>query len=123
MQCRSANFCNLASEGPDIIMHQLKSSYNSPFKDSYSDPIHTRFAMIASNGSLTLHGTRNGTGTGTGTGTRVLCSHCSETRSGTGSGKYYARMFTCPRNSSISSTCICFCCFTRLIKRRDIVNS
>ena len=50
MQCRSANFCNLASEGPDIIMHQLKSSYNSPFKDSYSDPIHTRFAMIASNG-------------------------------------------------------------------------
>ena len=32
-------------------MHQLKSSYNSPFKDSYSHPIHTRFAMIASNDS------------------------------------------------------------------------
>ena len=43
-----ANFSDLASEGPDIIMHQLKSSY-SPFKDSYSHPIHTCFAMIASN--------------------------------------------------------------------------
>ena len=42
-------FCGLANEGPDIIMHQLKSSYNSPFKDSHSNPIHTRFAMIASN--------------------------------------------------------------------------
>ena len=30
-------------------MHQLKSIYNSPFKDSYSHPIHTCFAMIASN--------------------------------------------------------------------------
>ena len=30
-------------------MHQLKSSYNSPFKDSYSHPIHTCFVMIASN--------------------------------------------------------------------------
>ena len=30
-------------------MHQLKSSYNSPLKDSYLHPIHTCFAMIASN--------------------------------------------------------------------------
>ena len=49
VQCWTANFCDLASEGPDIIMYQLKSSYNSPFKDSYSHPIHTCFAMIASN--------------------------------------------------------------------------
>ena len=40
-------FCDLASEGPDIIMYQLKSIYNSPCKDSY--PIHTCFPMIASN--------------------------------------------------------------------------
>ena len=44
-----ANFCDLASEGPDIIMHQLKSIYNSPFKDSQSDQIHTCFRMIAGN--------------------------------------------------------------------------
>ena len=37
------------NEGPDIIMHQLKSSYNSPFIDSYSHPSHTCFAMISSN--------------------------------------------------------------------------
>ena len=30
-------------------MYQLKSLYNSPFKNSYSHPIHTCFAMIASN--------------------------------------------------------------------------
>ena len=30
-------------------MYQLRSSYNSPFKDSYSYPIHTCFAMFASN--------------------------------------------------------------------------
>ena len=30
-------------------MNQLKSSYSSLFKDSYSHPIHTCFAMIASN--------------------------------------------------------------------------
>ena len=30
-------------------MHQLKSIYNSPFKDSHSHPIHTCFPMIASN--------------------------------------------------------------------------
>ena len=30
-------------------MHQLESIYNSPFKDSYSHPVHTCFAMIASN--------------------------------------------------------------------------
>ena len=33
----------LDSEGPDIIMYQLKSIYNSPFKESYSYPIHTCF--------------------------------------------------------------------------------
>ena len=49
-----AKFCDLASEGPDIIMHQLKSIYNSPFKDSHSHPIHTCFAMIASNVSIFL---------------------------------------------------------------------
>ena len=38
----------------DIIMHQLKSSYNSLIKDPYSHPIHTRFAMIASNEDLKL---------------------------------------------------------------------
>ena len=41
--------CDLASKGPDIIMYQLKSRCNSPFKDSNSHPIHTCFAMIASN--------------------------------------------------------------------------
>ena len=40
-------------------MSQLKSSYNSPFKDSYSHPIHTRFAMIASNDSVEINLTRN----------------------------------------------------------------
>ena len=30
------HFCIHASEGPDIVMHQLKSIYNSPFKDSHS---------------------------------------------------------------------------------------
>ena len=35
-------------QGPDIIMHQLKSIYRSPFKDSQSHPIHTCFPMIAS---------------------------------------------------------------------------
>ena len=30
-------------------MHQLKSIYNSPFKDSHSHPIHTCFLMVASN--------------------------------------------------------------------------
>ena len=51
-------FCDPASEGPVIIMHQLKSIYkqnkysiqfNSPFKDSSSHPIHTYLSMIASN--------------------------------------------------------------------------
>ena len=42
-------FCDLASEGPVIIMHQLKSIYNSLFKDSHSHPLHTCFTMIASN--------------------------------------------------------------------------
>ena len=30
-------------------MNQLKSIYNSPFIDTCSQPIHTHFAMIASN--------------------------------------------------------------------------
>ena len=30
-------------------MHQLKSIYNSPFKDSHPHSIHTCFEMIASN--------------------------------------------------------------------------
>ena len=47
-------FCDPASEGPDIIMHQLKSSYNSPFKDSHSYFVHTCFAMIASNDNAHL---------------------------------------------------------------------
>ena len=37
------------SEGPAIIMDQLKSIYNSPFKGSYSQPIHTCFPIISSN--------------------------------------------------------------------------
>ena len=32
-----------------INMNQLKSIYNSPFKDSHSHPIHTFFLIIASN--------------------------------------------------------------------------
>ena len=42
-------------------MNQLKSSYNSSFNDSYSHPIHTRFAMIASNEetSVLLNATEN----------------------------------------------------------------
>ena len=43
------HFCDLASEGPDIIMHQLKSIYNIPLKDSHSHPIRIYFPMIASN--------------------------------------------------------------------------
>ena len=35
VKCWTTIFCDLASEGPDIIiiMNQLKSIYNSPFKD------------------------------------------------------------------------------------------
>ena len=42
-------FFDLASEGPDIIIDQLKSFYKRPFKDSHSHPIHNCFPMIASN--------------------------------------------------------------------------
>ena len=35
-------------------MHQLKSIYNSPFKDLQSQPIHICFAMIASNAKITF---------------------------------------------------------------------
>ena len=45
-------FCDLASEGPDIIIHQLKSIYNSLFKDSHSHAIHTCFTMIATNAEI-----------------------------------------------------------------------
>ena len=43
------HFCIHASEGPFITIHQLKSVYNSPFKDSHSHPIHTCLSVIASN--------------------------------------------------------------------------
>ena len=49
VKCWTGNFCIHASRGPVIIMHQLKFLYNSPFKNSYSHPIHTCFPMIASN--------------------------------------------------------------------------
>ena len=42
-------FCIHASKGPVIIVNQLKSVYNSPFKDSHSYPIHTCFLRIDSN--------------------------------------------------------------------------
>ena len=45
----AAIFCIHASEVPVIIMNQLKSVYNSPFKDSYSHPIHLYFPVIANN--------------------------------------------------------------------------
>ena len=32
-----------------IIKNQLNSIYNSPFKDSHSQPIHTCFSIIDSN--------------------------------------------------------------------------
>ena len=38
-----------ATKGPIIMMNQLKSIYNSPFKSSYSHPIHICFVTIASN--------------------------------------------------------------------------
>ena len=37
-----------------IIINQLISIYDSPFKDSHSHPIHTCFPIIASNGILCL---------------------------------------------------------------------
>ena len=49
--CWTANFCDLASKDPAIIMNQLKSINHSPFKNSHSHPIHTCFLMIAGNGS------------------------------------------------------------------------
>ena len=42
-------FCIHASTGPVIIMNQLKSIYNSSFKDLHSHPIHACFLIIASN--------------------------------------------------------------------------
>ena len=49
MKCWTTNFSIHASECPVIIMNQLKSVYNIPFLDSYSNPIHTCLSMIASN--------------------------------------------------------------------------
>ena len=37
-------------------MHQLRFIYNSPFKDSHSHPVHTCFAMIASNEGNVING-------------------------------------------------------------------
>ena len=49
VKCSTVNFCIQASKGPVIFIHQLKSLYKSPFNNSYSHPIHTCLAMIASN--------------------------------------------------------------------------
>ena len=57
-----------------------------------------RGTPVISHGSFTLHGR------GTGKGSGEYCSHCSGTRT----GKYYARLFTCPRNHSICAMCYCF---------------
>ena len=43
-----------ASKGLAIIMNQLQSIYNSPFKVSHSHPIHNCFPIIASNGTESL---------------------------------------------------------------------
>ena len=43
-----------ASKGLAIIMNQLQSIYNSPFKVSHSHPIHNCFPTIASNGTESL---------------------------------------------------------------------
>ena len=49
VNCWTANFCNHTSKGQVIIMNWLKSIYSSPFTDLHSHPIHTCFAIIASN--------------------------------------------------------------------------
>ena len=48
-------FCIHACKGLVIIMNQLRSIYNSPFKDSYSHHIHTCFPIIARNGVLKFY--------------------------------------------------------------------
>ena len=48
LKCWTANFYIHGGEGLVIIMNQLKSIYNSSFKDSHPHPIHTRF-LISSN--------------------------------------------------------------------------
>ena len=50
VKCWTVIFCIYANKNPVIVMNQLKSIYNSPFKDSHSRPIRTCFPMIASNG-------------------------------------------------------------------------
>ena len=47
VKCWTANFCIHAGKGLVIIITQLKSIYNSLFKDSHSHPIHTCFPIIA----------------------------------------------------------------------------
>ena len=69
MKCWTASFCIHAINGPIIIMHPLKSIYNSLFKNSHSLPIHTCLATIASNDIGLSHTDENGTKTNTGNGT------------------------------------------------------
>ena len=55
--------CLYAGKGPVNGMNQLKSIYNSSFKDLHSHHIHTHFAMIASNeGAVTGHPVTKQTG-------------------------------------------------------------
>ena len=54
MKSWTPNFCVHAIKGPIIIMNQLKSIYNSPFKNSHSHPIHICLATIASNEHLEI---------------------------------------------------------------------
>ena len=49
VKCWTANFGIYASKGAVIIMNQLKSIYNSLYKDLHSHPIHTCFPAITSN--------------------------------------------------------------------------
>ena len=49
VKCWTANSCIHASRGPVIIINQLKSVYNSPFKDWYLNSFHICFPIIASN--------------------------------------------------------------------------
>ena len=43
-------FLHNAKEGLVILINQLKSIHNSPFRDSHSYPNHTCFSMFARNG-------------------------------------------------------------------------
>ena len=48
-QMRGSTVVTKHTKNPIIIMPQFKSLYNIPFMPSYSQPIHTCFAMIVSN--------------------------------------------------------------------------